>query len=118
MKTNSLKALQLSCILIMLACFYNCDQARNKQKQGSFAVVEIEIGSFANAGIDSIRLNDMTAAIAKRDYPNIPSVLIARNKKLVYENYFPVKTKFSANRSVLLIITSTYFTTSEVLRKA
>ncbi len=50
---------------------------------------ELSYGWLKNAGFDSVRINAMTHAIAKQEYPNIHSVLIVKNKKLVYENYFP-----------------------------
>ncbi|PWT76676.1 MAG: hypothetical protein C5B59_06080 [Bacteroidetes bacterium] len=47
--------------------------------------------SLESAGIDSTLLDKMTAAIESNEYPNIHSVLILSNGKLVYEHYFPGK---------------------------
>ena len=50
---------------------------------------DLSRGSLKNAGFDSVRIHAMTQAIAQQEYPNIHSVLIVKNKKLVYEQYFP-----------------------------
>ena len=50
---------------------------------------ELPHGSLKSVGFDSVRINAMTSAIAQQEYPNIHSVLIVKNKKLVYEKYFP-----------------------------
>lgn len=42
----------------------------------------------ASAGLDSRRLDELTKAIRNEEFKKITSVLIARNGKLVYENYF------------------------------
>jgi hypothetical protein len=52
---------------------------------------ELSYGSLKNVGFDSVRIHAMTNAIAKQEYPNIHSVLIVKNRKLVYENYFDGK---------------------------
>lgn len=50
---------------------------------------DLSSGSLKNAGFDSVRIHAMTHAIAQQEYPNIHSVLIVKNRKLVYEQYFP-----------------------------
>jgi CubicO group peptidase (beta-lactamase class C family) len=50
---------------------------------------DLSLGSLKLAGFDSIQISRMTQAIAQQEYPNIHSVLIVKNKKLVYERYFP-----------------------------
>lgn len=42
----------------------------------------------ADAGMDGIKLDAMTAAIDKGDFQKIGSVLVARDGKLIYEHYF------------------------------
>jgi CubicO group peptidase (beta-lactamase class C family) len=42
----------------------------------------------AGTGMDSVQLTKMTQAIIGNEYPNIHSVLISKNGKLVYERYF------------------------------
>jgi CubicO group peptidase (beta-lactamase class C family) len=51
----------------------------------------LSYSSLKSAGFDSLQINAMTQAIAQQEYPNIHSVLIVKNKKLVYEKYFPGK---------------------------
>ncbi|HUS03362.1 MAG TPA: serine hydrolase [Chitinophagaceae bacterium] len=45
--------------------------------------------SLKDAGLNEMILRAMTDSIINRNYTNIHSVLIFRNNKLVYENYFP-----------------------------
>ncbi len=42
-----------------------------------------------DVGLDEKLIHAMTDSISKKVYPNIHSVLILRNNKLVYEKYFP-----------------------------
>jgi CubicO group peptidase (beta-lactamase class C family) len=51
----------------------------------------IQFTSPQETGMDSIQLNKMTDAISDGEYPNIHSVLVAKDGKLVYEKYFPGK---------------------------
>jgi len=48
----------------------------------------IKISSLAKEGINSALINSLDSAITKGIYPNIHSLLIAKNNKLVYENYW------------------------------
>lgn len=48
----------------------------------------IPVASPSDAGLDSVKLEQMAAAIASQDYPNIHSVLVTRDGKLVFERYF------------------------------
>ena len=52
---------------------------------------DIPTSTMAEAGMDSVLINKMTAAIRNHEYSNIHSVLIARGGKLVYEEYFTGK---------------------------
>ena len=45
----------------------------------------------AEVGIDSSIINKIDTAITNGTYPNIHSLLITRNNKLVYEKYWPGK---------------------------
>ena len=62
---------------------------------GQYKIPASEVGivmtSSENVQMDSIQLDKMTRAITQGDYPNVHSVLIARNGKLIYEKYFPGK---------------------------
>ena len=51
----------------------------------------ITIASMADVGIDSTIVNKVDTAISNGTYPNIHSLLIARNNKLVYEKYWTGK---------------------------
>jgi CubicO group peptidase (beta-lactamase class C family) len=49
----------------------------------------IAVDGIDRAGIDSNRIASLSRLILADSFPNIHSLLIARNDKLVYENYFP-----------------------------
>ena len=51
----------------------------------------IAVGNIANAGIDSAKIIKLTRLILADTFTNIHSLLIMRNGKLVYENYFAGK---------------------------
>ena len=78
-------------LLYLLAIFFftNCTQLERKQ------VAEngegFTLGSMADEGIDSSITNKIDTAITNGTYPNIHSLLIVRNNKLVYEKYWPGK---------------------------
>jgi CubicO group peptidase (beta-lactamase class C family) len=70
--------------------FCSCDQ----QNEGSFKIPdqlndEIQTASLKEAGIDEKMMKAMHDSITAGGYTNIHSVLILRNNKLVYENYWP-----------------------------
>ena len=48
----------------------------------------IGIGNLSEEKMDSFKIMELTTLILKDSYPNIHSLLIVRNNKLVYENYF------------------------------
>src|SRR5688500_11741150 len=78
--------LYISALLLFLA---SCTQ---QDKQRPVVNGEaIPVASIANSGIDSVALNKVDTAIRNGTYPNIHSLLIARNGKLVYEKYWPGK---------------------------
>ncbi|HET9746279.1 MAG TPA: alpha/beta fold hydrolase [Chitinophagaceae bacterium] len=49
----------------------------------------IQTATLKEVGLDEKIIQQMTDSIINGNYPNIHSVLILRNNKLVYENYFP-----------------------------
>ncbi|MEO5647965.1 MAG: alpha/beta fold hydrolase [Chitinophagaceae bacterium] len=49
----------------------------------------IQTATLKDVGIDEKIIGAMNDSIVNGNYPNIHSVLILRNNKLVYENYFP-----------------------------
>ena len=79
----------LAFYLLTLFLFSNCDQQVKKQ----IAVNDegIPIASMAEVGIDSSFINKIDTAITNGTYPNIHSLLIVRDNKLVYEKYWPGK---------------------------
>jgi CubicO group peptidase (beta-lactamase class C family) len=74
----------LSLFIAAIVLIYSCNQ---EQKAGPNED-GITMGSMADAGIDSTIINKIDTAITNGTYPNIHSLLIARNNKLVYEKYW------------------------------
>nr|HKO80391.1 serine hydrolase [Chitinophagaceae bacterium] len=76
-------------LLLFLLPLTSCLQQDKKQ------VVETEEGillaSMADAGVDSVMISRMDTAIRNGTYPNIHSVLITRDNKLLFEKYWPGK---------------------------
>jgi CubicO group peptidase (beta-lactamase class C family) len=65
---------------------------KQEEKQQAVRIEEgITFASMSDAGIDSMIVNKLDTAISNGTYPNIHSLLIARNNKLVYERYWPGK---------------------------
>ena len=78
-------------IFLFLVAFYisGCQQAEDPNPHQSIHTDDgFEHASFIEAGMDSSYLLRMTSAIDSGVYPNIHSVLIAKNGKLVFEKYF------------------------------
>lgn len=82
--------LRQSCFyLLPLFLFLGCNQ---DEKHQAVRIEEgISIASMADASIDSTIVNRVDTAITNGTYPNIHSLLIARNSKLVYERYWKGK---------------------------
>lgn len=73
--------------LLSLLC---CDQPKAPTDNVAIATEEgIQVTTPEKAGMDSTLLSKMTSAIVSGEYPNVHSVLIAKDGKLVYEKYFP-----------------------------
>ncbi|HEX2394250.1 MAG TPA: serine hydrolase [Bacteroidales bacterium] len=81
------KTLTIWLILFLPFGFTNCQQNKLTTK----AAQEIPTGSMKQAGMDSILLRMIDTAVINGTYPNIHSLLIARNNKLIYEKYWPGK---------------------------
>jgi len=79
----------LACYLLAIFFFANCNQQAKEQRAENDE--DIPVASMADMGIDSIVINKIDTAIANGTYPNIHSLLIVRNNKLVYEHYWPGK---------------------------
>ncbi|HZI54530.1 MAG TPA: serine hydrolase, partial [Chitinophagaceae bacterium] len=74
---------------LLLFSFASCLQQNKKPSPGTDE--GIPVASLSEAGIDSLVVNKIDTAIRNGTYPNIHSLLIARNGKLVYERYWPGK---------------------------
>src|SRR6266480_2399797 len=61
------------------------------KKQSTVVDDNIELSSLPAEGIDSTMMRSLDSAIQKGIYPNIHSLLIARNDKLVHERYWDGK---------------------------
>jgi len=75
------------CLLLLSETLTSCSQEQKKQRPGN--AEDIPIASMADVGIDSSGINKIDTSIRNGTYPNIHSLLIARNGKLVYEKYWP-----------------------------
>ena len=84
MRTKSLLS-----YLLILFFFSNC--AQQEKKQAAVNDEGIPVASMADVDIDSTSINKIDTAITNGTYPNIHSLLIMRNNKLVYEKYWPGK---------------------------
>jgi len=83
------------CILISLLYFAGC-QTQIRDSNYSYKVPAqlddgIATGKMTAANMDTAKITALTRLILKDTFPNIHSLLIARNNKLVYENYFSGK---------------------------
>jgi CubicO group peptidase (beta-lactamase class C family) len=76
-------------LLLLLLSFTSC-LAQDK-KQPVENEDGIPIASMADVGINSVVINKVDTAIRNGTYPNIHSLLIARNNVLVYEKYWQGK---------------------------
>ena len=80
---------KLTFYVLLLFFFISCSQG---EKHEATAMEEgISFASMADERIDSTIINKIDTAITNGTYPNIHSLLIARNNKLVYERYWPGK---------------------------
>ena len=80
---------QSSLIVLLIFVFARCTEQGKKQIKSSEE--GIACASMDEVGIDSILINKIDTAIRNGTYPNIHSLLIVGNNKLVYENYWPGK---------------------------
>jgi CubicO group peptidase (beta-lactamase class C family) len=77
------------CRLLFLIFIISCSQIeKNKATNNEEGIT---FGTLADAGLDSAILNKIDTAITNGTYPNIHSLLISRNNKLVLEKYWPGK---------------------------
>jgi len=85
MLTKVLLVYSLFIVLSFTSCMGKDNQQPALNESG------IPTGSLAEAGVDSLITNKIDTAIRNGAYPNIHSLLISRNGKLLYEKYWPGK---------------------------
>ena len=81
---------RISLVLLILLAIIGCkEQSKTEAPQEDQQSVQIiEKGEPHVYGVDSKLLQDMENAISSNAYPNIHSVLISKNSRLIYEAYF------------------------------
>ena len=82
----------LSIITVTLLSF-SCNSTPESLPAVGYSVPQetednISIGAASEAGLDVEKLETLTQLILANTFPNIHSLLISRENKLVYENYF------------------------------
>jgi len=80
---------RLFCLPLLLLSLTSCLQDDKKQLPETDE--GILLTSMTDAGIDSVIISNIDTAIRNGTYPNIHSLLIARDNKLLYEKYWPGK---------------------------
>jgi CubicO group peptidase (beta-lactamase class C family) len=80
---------QSSLIILLIFVFTSCTQQEKKQTTRSEE--GIVFASLSDEGIDSILINKIDTAVSNGTYPNIHSLHIVRNNKLLYEKYWQGK---------------------------
>jgi len=73
--------------LFIFSCLFSACGSNNNTK--TLAADNQDIRFIATEGIDTGIIRSMEEVIQNNEYPNIHSVLIAHNNKLIYENYWP-----------------------------
>src|SRR5215204_4954250 len=91
-KSNHRKNTFIDLVISFAALLFSliaCDPAGPSKDENDITVEEgLDFTSPQKVGMDSVQFARLTAAINTGEYPNVHSVLIARNGKLVYEKYF------------------------------
>ena len=93
--TNYYKQTQIL-LVVCVTWFTSCSQPHFRDTNYHYSIPAqladgIMIGNIANSKIDSFKIIELTKLILKDSFPNIHSLLIAKDNKLVYENYFSGK---------------------------
>ena len=84
-----MQAKRLLIYIFIIFFFENC--AQQEKKQAAENDEAFSIASMSEAGLDSTIINKIDTAITNGTYPNIHSLLIVRDDKLVYEKYWAGK---------------------------
>ena len=78
--------------IFLFIVFYSCAQNENSTYNKPYQLNDgIKTATLTDVGIDEKIIQAMNDSITAGVYTNIHSVLILRNNKLVYENYWPGK---------------------------
>jgi CubicO group peptidase (beta-lactamase class C family) len=85
--------------VISMILLTGCSQTHVRDTNYSYSAPKqlgdgIKTDNIKNASIDSNRINELTQLILKDTFANIHSLLITRDNKLVYENYFSGKDEY------------------------
>ncbi len=85
--------------LLLIVSSFTCTRhfnAANNIEEG------IKVSSMEQEGINAAIITSLDSAITKGVYPNIHSLLIAKNNKLVFEKYWPAITKSRDTMAMML----------------
>ncbi len=84
-----------TCILLLLSLFtlLSCEQKHIRSTNFSYTKPielsdSIKVDYLYNTGMDTTQIVNLTKLILSETFPNIHSLLILKDNKLVYENYF------------------------------
>lgn len=83
----------LLCVLLLFTAISSCSQPHVRSLNYSYQLPKqlddgLVIDNLTNSGIDTNQIIQFTKLILADSFPNIHSLLIAKDNKLVYENYF------------------------------
>jgi len=81
------KKIQTVCFLLMILWSAGCKHHKSVMQSEDQDL--IQVGSMEQAGIDSAVIRRIDTLVKNGTYPNIHSLLLARNNLLVYEKYWP-----------------------------
>lgn len=90
-----MKILRMLLLSFMLIAFSSCSseeppsESKEEPLEENNVLTDTEVQTLENAGIAHSKMENMVNAIANQEYPNIHSVLIVKDKNLVFEKYFP-----------------------------
>lgn len=75
--------------ILILILLFACKGNKSEQVKKGFDSAEFKIPTTTSSelGIDALLLNNLTNKIEKQEFPNIHSLLIAKNGKLFFEYY-------------------------------
>ena len=97
---------QISVYITLLLTFFtlsSCEQTHTRLTDYSYTRPAqqhdgIQTGDMFNMGMDTARIVNLTRLILADTFPNIHSLLIMKDDKLLYENYFAGKDEIVGSR--------------------